>query len=205
MSMVETEKVLVVPTPLFHDLGHFQGFSTDVDRYLSVLLDPANTSDRPRGEMEDDPSFKQLIPYVIFRYQSESGPLLFRYTRGSGQGESRLHARKSVGVGGHISTLDEQAESVYEQGMRRELDEETIIETVYTASCVGMINDDETEVGKVHLGIVHIFDVDQPNVRAREDDITEAGFDSVPGILADLKRYESWSQICVRALFEECR
>ena len=192
---------MVVPTQLFHDIGHFQGFTSDVDRYLSVLLDPANTSYRPRGEMETDPSFKQLIPYVVFRFESEQGPQLFRYTRGSGQGESRLHAKKSIGIGGHISTLDDQATSVYDQGMQRELDEETIIETTYDNRCVGMINDDETEVGKVHLGVVHIFDVAEPNVKARETEIIEAGFDSVENILADIDSYETWSQICLKALF----
>ena len=201
MSTVETEQVLVVPTQLFHDIGHFQGFTSDIDRYLSVLLDPANTSYRPRGEMETDPSFKQLIPYVVFRFESEQGPQLFRYTRGSGQGESRLHAKKSIGIGGHISTLDDQATSVYDQGMQRELDEETIIETTYDNRCVGMINDDETEVGKVHLGVVHIFDVAEPNVKARETEIIEAGFDSVENILADIDAYETWSQICLKALF----
>jgi len=202
MSAVETEQVLVVPTQLFHDLGHFQGFTTDVDKYLSVLLDPKNTSYRPRGEMETDPSFKQLIPYVIFRFATPDGKVqLFRYTRGSGQGEARLHAKKSVGIGGHISTLDHSANSVYDQGMQRELDEETIIDTEYTSQCVGMINDDETEVGKVHLGVVHIFEVVQPNVRAREDDIADAGFESLEGIMANIENYETWSQICLNALF----
>ena len=199
--MVETEQVLVVPTGLFHELGHFQGFTTEVDKYLSVLLDPANTSYRPRGEMESDPSFKQLIPYVVFRFQDPAGDQIFRYTRGSGQGESRLHAKKSIGIGGHISTLDENSDSVYEKGMQRELDEETIIETPYQAACVGMINDDETEVGKVHLGVVHVFDVEAPLVKAREEDISDSGFDKISNIQAEIERYETWSQICFSALF----
>ena len=78
---VLTEQVLVVPTELLHRLGHFQGFSTDVDRYLGELLSPRNTSYRPRSEMEADPSFKQLIPYVIFTTRAADGGLLvFRYT-----------------------------------------------------------------------------------------------------------------------------
>ncbi len=202
MSLVELEQVLVVPTQLFHDLGYFQGFHRDVDKYLPVLLDPDNTSYRPRGEMENDPSFKQLIPYVIFQFDGAGEPQLFRYTRGSGQGESRLHARKSVGVGGHISTLDDHAASVYEQGMQRELEEETIIETPYQDRCIGLINDDETDVGKVHLGVVHVFQVENPQVRAREDDIRDAGFDSVTNIMKELTAYETWSQICLKALFE---
>ena len=76
-------------------------------------------------------------------------------------------------------------------------------ETPYQAACVGMINDDETEVGKVHLGVVHIFDVEKPLVKAREDDISEAGFESLGNIHSDLKSYETWSQICFSALFQE--
>ena len=202
MSTVQLEQVLVVPRQVFTDIGYFQGFSTDVTRYLPTLLDEKNTSYRPRAEMEQDPSFKQLIPYVLFRYQTGSRVELFQYTRGQGQGESRLHSLKSVGIGGHISTLDESTHSVYEQGMQRELEEETVIKTAYRDQCVGLINDDETDVGKVHLGVVHIFDVEQPAVEAREEDIQNAGFRPVSEILSEIDRYESWSQICLRALFD---
>ncbi len=94
------------------------------------------------------------------------------------------------------------SDSVYDRGMQRELDEETIIDTAYSSRCIGMINDDETDVGKVHLGVVHIFDVTEPKVRARESDIIHAEFDSVDNILNDLEVYESWSQICLKALFQ---
>ena len=202
MSTVQIEQVLVVPTTSFHQCGYFQGFSTDTEKYLSTLLDPELTQYLPRDEMEDDPSFKQLIPYCIFRYTDASGNVsLFQYTRGSGQGESRLHAKKSIGIGGHISTLDKAATSVYEQGMQRELEEEVIIDTSYTAKCVGMINDDENEVGKVHLGVVHIFDVEEPKVTAREVEIEGSGFEPIDQIMTELSRYETWSQICLRALF----
>lgn len=202
MSTVDLEQVLVVPTPVFHSLGHFQGFCSDVDRYVETLLDPANTSYRPRGEMERDPEWKQLIPYVLFEYTAADGtPQLFRYTRGSGQGERRLHARKSVGVGGHISSEDDHADSVYRQGMQRELMEEIQVGTEYTERCVGLINDDESDVGKVHLGVVHVCRVDQPRIEPREADICEAGFEAVERILADLDQYETWSQIVIQALY----
>ena len=132
MSQVATEHVLVVPTAVFHRLGHFQGFCGDTERYLSGLLDPAHTSYRPRSAMEQDPSFKQLIPYVIFRYRDAAGQTqLFQYTRGKGQGESRLHAKRSIGIGGHISADDAAQASAYEEGMRRELEEEVVIDTPY--------------------------------------------------------------------------
>ena len=90
---VLTEHVLVVPTEVFHRLGRFQGFSPDSQRYLAELLSPRHTSYRPRSEMESDASFKQLIPYVIFTTRSADGDVLvFRYRRGTGQGESRLHS-----------------------------------------------------------------------------------------------------------------
>jgi predicted NUDIX family phosphoesterase len=199
--------VLVVPTELFHRLGYFQGFTGEVDRYLSELLSPKHTSYRPRREVELDPGFKQLIPYVIFRHTDHRGrQTVFQYTRGTGQGEGRLHRKHSVGIGGHISTVDADSDgstNPYREGMRRELEEEVVIDTSYTARCVGMINDDQTEVGSVHLGVVYIFDVERPAVRPRETEIIQSGFRPVEEILADMTGFETWSEICMRALFEE--
>lgn len=205
MSQVLTEQVLVVPTEVFHDVGHFQGFCRDVDRYLAALLKPEHVSYRPRSEMESDPSFKQLIPYVIFRHRDSAGRTsVFQYTRGKGQGEGRLHSKRSIGIGGHISVDDAAAAATsdpYREGLRRELAEEVIIDSNYTEQCVGLINDDESEVGRVHLGVVHIFDVDQPNVRPRETEIMECGFRPIDELLADTTGLETWSAICLRALF----
>jgi predicted NUDIX family phosphoesterase len=206
MPAVAEERVLVVPTSRFHELGHFQGFSADVARYLPALLEGDDLAYRPRGKMEQDPSFKQLIPYVLFRYVDDDGAVrLFQYTRGGGQGEKRLHAKRSVGVGGHISAEDAadrgNRHDVYREGMRRELDEEVAIGSPYSEQCVGLINDDETPVGAVHLGVVHLCDLQRPEVAPREEDILNAGFRPVAEILAELDRFETWSQIVVRALF----
>ena len=202
--MVPHEHVLVVPTALFHRLGHFQGFCPDAEKYLGELLDPANTSYRLRAEMEEDPSFKQLIPYVIFRHVDDAGgTTLFQYLRGKGQGEGRLHSKRSIGVGGHISRLDAISErSPYEEGLRREMAEEVEVLTPYRDRRVGLINDDETPVGQVHLGIVHVLDVERPDVRPREKDLLETGFRPVEFLLTERSGFESWSQICLTALFE---
>jgi predicted NUDIX family phosphoesterase len=206
MSLVQTERVLVVPTELFHRLGYFQGFCTDVGRYMDGLLEGKDASYRPRSEMEVDPTFKQLIPYVIFRHVTGGEELVFQYTRGKGQGEKRLHAKRSIGIGGHICSDDECNElelHPYQEGMRRELAEEVIIETKYHARLAGILNDDLTDVGKVHLGIVHIFDVESQDVRPREADIIHSGFRPVRELLGQIGEFESWSQICLQALFRQ--
>ncbi len=203
MSMVATEQVMVVETTLFHTCGYFQGFCSETEKYLETLLDAKNTQYLPRGEMEQDPSYKQLIPYCIFQHIDADGqPHVFQYTRGKGAGETRLHSKKSVGIGGHISTLDANDHSPYDEGMRRELEEEIEIDCECTQQLVGLINDDENDVGKVHLGIVHLMTVDRPNVQARETEITDAGFVPVTEILADLDSFETWSKICLSSLFK---
>ncbi len=196
---MSVEHVLVIPTPVFHQVGHFQGFCEDVDKYLDVILDPQHASYRPRPDMEKDPSFKQLIPYCVFRCNGE----IFHYQRGTAQGEARLHAKWSVGVGGHVSTLDLNGElSPYLEGMRREIDEEVDVEAGWTEDCIGLINDDETEVGKVHLGIVHIFELDNPKVRPREKSMINAGFAPPSELVRKLDEFETWSQICLKYLAE---
>lgn len=199
---VEQEQVMVVPTELFRSFGYFQGFCPDAQPYLDSLLDPSVTKYLPREQMETDPSFKQLIPYCIFQHVDESGNVsVFQYTRGKGQGESRLHSKSSVGIGGHISTLDADEDSPYEVGMRRELEEEVAINSPATQKLVGLINDDQNEVGKVHLGVVHLFTVESPNIQPREAEICDAGFLPVAELLENLDRFETWSQICVSAIF----
>ena len=192
------EHVLVVPTMLFREVGYFEGFCGEPDRYLSILLDPAHTSYLPRDAVEEDPSYKQLIPYCIFRHEGQ----VFYYQRGTGSGEGRLRKKRSVGIGGHISRDDHSENgSAYHDGMQRELDEEVIIETPYTERCVGLINDDQTEVGRVHLGIVHVFDLEEPKVRPREESIIETGFAPPAQLAQDRAAFETWSQICLDHLF----
>ena len=198
------EHVLVVPASIFHELGCFQGFSADIERYLAVLLDANNVQFRPRSEVEIDPGFKQLIPYMIFCHTDPSGNVsIFQYVRGKGMGESRLHRKRSIGIGGHIAAEDrgQHSNDIYREGMLRELHEEVVLRTTFTERCVGLINDDSTEVGSVHLGIVHRFDVAEPNVVSNEPDLIESGFMPLAELRKHLEQMETWSAISLNALF----
>ena len=195
------ERVLVVPGSEFDRLGRFQGFSPDAARYLTELLTPAHATFRPRSAVEDDPSLKQIIPYVVFR----AGGSVFCYTRGGGGGEARLRRRRSLGVGGHVAEADADGRGTldaYELALRRELAEEVQVSSPGVLRLVGLINDDATPVGQVHLGVVHIYELERPEVAPREDDLIETGFIPVDRLRDDWDAFETWSQICIRHLAE---
>jgi len=195
------EKVLVVKRELFDELGAFQGISTDVSDYISTLVNPENNFFMPRGEAEDDPNFKQLIPYAIFR---QNGKFL-HYVRGKAGGEARLHAKGSMGIGGHINPVDERADALgmetYLAGVEREIDEELNINGSYTQRVIGLLNDDSNDVGKVHLGVVHVVDLDNDEVSSAEDAIADLKFSSVDELKNEIRpNLETWSQFCVDIL-----
>jgi predicted NUDIX family phosphoesterase len=205
MTGLPQEDVLVVPRTLFEKVGAFQGFCGDTTAYLTALLDPAHTSWRPRATVEDDPSLKQLIPYCVLAWRDSAGtPHYFAYTRGGGQSEARLRAKRSVGIGGHISSIDgaHGDDTSYDAGMRRELAEEIAIDGAWTARCVGLINDDSNAVGSVHLGIVHVLELEKPGVASRESELVDCGFSTLDALLADRDRFETWSQITLDAIRE---
>ena len=194
--MANDEQVLVIPTPVFHAVGVFQGLCRDVEHYL-VLLDPRHFSFLPRSLAEHDPTFKQLIPYVVLKYRDQ----VFHYTRGQGGGEKRLRALRSIGIGGHINPVDHASgEHPYRQGLQREIAEEIVLDTPYRETCIGFINDDATPVGQVHLGIVHVFELERPSVTKREADLTNAGFASIKELVQAKEGFETWSQFVLDEL-----
>jgi predicted NUDIX family phosphoesterase len=188
------ERVLVIPTSVFHEVGLFQGFCANVEGYLSRILDRTLLSYRPRSAVEEDPAFKQIIPYVVMRWENQ----VFHYTRGKAGTETRLQALRSLGVGGHISEADTDLfEDPYRVGMLREVNEEIVLETEYRERCIGLINDDSTPVGQVHFGIVHIFDLAEPNVRRREQALTRSGFVPLSELSGQRDQFETWSQFLI--------
>jgi predicted NUDIX family phosphoesterase len=204
MSKYAGELVLVVKRELFEELGVFEGLRTDgMDEAVERLLDPANHFFMDRAEAEEDPSFKQLIPYCVFRH----GERILHYTRGKSGGESRLHAKISVGVGGHINPVDADSgrtgPEVYHAAVARELDEELELPGGQSQRIIGLLNDDSNPVGRVHLGIVHLIDIESDAVSSREDALANLAFSPLAELNGEhFERLETWSAFCVRHLAE---
>jgi predicted NUDIX family phosphoesterase len=191
------ERVLVIPRPLFDSLGAFEGLTTEVDRYLPAFLDPQNNYFLARDDAEEDPGHKQIIPYALFHCNGR----LLHYVRGGKSGEKRLADKGSLGIGGHINSEDAAQASLekdtYLTGVDREMNEELLFNTAYRQRIVALINDDSNEVGKVHIGVVHLFDLDSEDVAANEAPITGLEFLSRADLELRRDKLETWSTICL--------
>jgi len=194
---VADEKVLVFPRSLFEQLGVFQGFSAEVDRYLPAILDKKNNSFQPRAQAEINPDFKQIIPYVVVT----DGKSVLHYVRGKKAGEQRLVSKGSIGIGGHINDEDHSLFAVglqaFQEAVKREVCEELAVQGMFDAIPVGLINDDSTEVGRVHFGIVHFLFRTPDKVRKNEQVITQVEFIPIEELKAKREQMESWSQLCL--------
>jgi predicted NUDIX family phosphoesterase len=203
--MAQQEQVLVVERKVFEDVGTFQGLQFDVDKYIKKLFASGVPKFMLRSQVEKDPSFKQLIPYVIM---SHNGKYL-TYVRGTRAGEIRLVAKRSIGIGGHLNPADKMPlfniDSFYEtylEAVQREIAEEVSVETSHTDTIVALLNDESNEVGSVHLGIVHFWNLDEPKVSKKEQMITQMAF-MTPAELQQVRdTMETWSNLCLGGLDE---
>lgn len=202
MSKYAGEEVLVVPRALLEETGMFHGIRTEgVEAVMDRLLDPANHFFMDRAAAEEDPTHKQLIPYCVFRH----GDRILHYTRGKSGGESRLHAKISVGVGGHINPVDtgegRTGPDAYHAAVARELAEELHLTGGYRETIIALLNDDTNPVGQVHLGVVHLVELYDEEVASREDALCELGFSTLEELRGPLfERLETWSQHCIEHL-----
>ncbi len=196
--MPTEERVLCFKRQLLEELGVFQGLSLEVGKYLPVVTSPSQILYLNRSDAEQDKRYKQLIPYVLILCNDR----ILRYRRGKGGQETRLHGLFSVGIGGHIADEDDNLFSThrgYHDGMRRELKEEVDIEVANEAA-VAVINDDSTEVGFVHFGVVHVMHVASEEIVGRRSGIVAPEFVSIADATKDLSTYETWSRFCLENL-----
>jgi predicted NUDIX family phosphoesterase len=199
MSSVQ-ENVLVVRRSLFDQLGSFHGLNFSPEKYLDAILSRGNNFFLPRLQAENDPAHKQVIPYVLLTHENK----VLYYVRGKKAGEQRLVAKGSIGIGGHMNETDESLfaldEAAYRAGVEREVSEEVRINTPFQDRIVALLNDDTTEVGQVHLGIVHVFRLVEAKVEKREAMITNLAFLDQQELHKRRETLETWSQICVDSL-----
>jgi len=196
--MAKEERVLCFERKVLEQLGVFQGLSLDVGKYLPAVTSPSQTLYLNRKDAEQDRRYKQLIPYVLILCNDR----ILRYQRGKGGQESRLHGLFSVGIGGHISEEDNGLFSNklgYTEGMRREIKEEVEIEAT-NDTVVAVLNDDSTDVGFVHFGVVHVLLVGTEEIAGRRSGILAPEFLPITEAMKSPEAYESWSRLCLENL-----
>lgn len=187
------ENVLVVKTALLGDIAEQNGLITGREGEVMDLL-RTQSEFMPRPEAEQDPTHRQIIPYVAV----VRGDEVFATTRLNKGGEARLHGMLSLGVGGHMNEIDREGDWLM-HALRREVDEEIALDDFGELTLRGIINDTTNEVGRVHLGVFFTLKT-TGSAAVRETEKLEGGFIKLAA-LSDLSdRMEGWSQIAAAEL-----
>lgn len=195
------EQILVVDrkTIFSNEENAFYGFiSLEDERVEKITSTFDKYTVKRRGDMEEDPSYKQLIGYVLVKDKNTKEVLV--YKRLVGGGEARLHGKASVGIGGHMNDVaDRTIDEILKINAAREVEEEIGIsfdEALINLNFVGLINDDKEEVGKVHIGVVYVCEVEKEKVKVTEDDTLVIEW--LPSEKAKAtENYESWSEFLI--------
>ena len=179
-----TEHVLGIARALVPDGLKWRGVRrTDLRPYLDAIREHGTF--RPRAEVEDDPSWKQAIPYLLLR----DGDRVFLMKRTKAGADQRLHDRYSIGVGGHVNPEDGDVRG----GLQREWEEEIEADFTPDFEPIGVLNDDENAVGAVHLGLVFEADAARRPVAIRETEKLSGEFATMADVGAVSDKLETWS------------
>ena len=185
-----TEHVLCVTREEVFPDGAWHGFvDTGLDRVQRVIRE--RSFFMLRRDVEDDPTYQQIIPYVVFRHRERY--LLTRRLRASS--EKRLRQLYSLGVGGHINPGDLQGGDPILDGLRREWEEEVSYEGHFEARLLGLLNDESSPVSKVHLAVVFLLDGDTPEISIRETEKLAGELLTLEEMRIHYLEMESWSQM----------
>jgi predicted NUDIX family phosphoesterase len=186
------ERVLVIPRERVPGGCAFTGIRPADGAGMRALRDAVRGHglfmDRPQAE--DDPAFKQVIPYVVVR----DGSRTFLMERTDAGGDPRLHRKASIGVGGHINPVDGDADPL-DAGLRREWAEELDADWEPEFQLVGLLNDDSNPVGSVHLGVVFVVEAAGRPVAVREHEKLTARMAGPDEVAAARERMETWSRL----------
>jgi len=193
------ETLVVVAADFLRAADLKQGFDPQPERILEAIFAPGVATFLKRSLAESDPRFKQLVCYVVLR----AGGSIFHYCRSAKAGETRLAGRRSLGVGGHLNAEDagdRVGRQWLDRAIQRELSEEVELGAVTRLDFLGIINDDASDVGKVHVGVVAVAELETTTVRLRDSTLVDGRFDR-PDVLAErAAEFETWSQLCLPAV-----
>jgi predicted NUDIX family phosphoesterase len=189
--MSGSERVLVVPRLAVMDDPGWYGLRTEgVEAVLATIS--AEARFEPRAAMEGDPAFKQVIPYLVLR----EGERIFLMRRTRAGADARLHDHWSIGIGGHVNPGDADLLG----GLRREWREEIVADFEPPFRLIGLLNDDTTDVGSVHLGVVFEARADGRPVAVRETHKLSGAFVEPAAVRAVQDDLESWSRLLAGAI-----
>lgn len=193
---MNTEQILAIPTENVWTILNYQEKGVikalDVDIMDKLLLHGVF---RPRNILEEDPSHKQIIPYAVICYGNE----VYMFRRLSKQTEARLHNKCSLGVGGHMNPYGDKINTDY---LHHELEREMHEEVKLGEGCeivdmkpVGFINDDLSEVGKVHLGVLYHITVSNTHIEINETEKMTGEWVAISDLAKYYSNMETWSQL----------
>lgn len=194
----EEESVLCFPENLLNKIGMFEGFNSNADKYVHTILSSKELKFIKRSLAENDPSWKQLIPYQIIK--SSSTNQYFSYRRGAKGGEDRLKKKKSLGIGGHINDSDHKLKNypiTFASGRLRELEEEVKINQHTDHHLTGVIYDSSSPVGKVHFGVLFTINIDKSELEVLDPAIVEYEWKTKESLKSDYDEFERWSQLVI--------
>ena len=200
------EFVYVVERARLFDLSFPHGLISaatcreQVQAYLTRIRDHGFFLERRKAEQ--DSSFKQIIPYMAIKKDDQ----VMLLERSDKQGEARLHGKRSIGIGGHINPVDVDAADILLEGLRREVQEELHVDGSLDYRVAGFLNDDSSDVGSVHFGLVVVADASNAQVSIRETDMMDGRFVARSELVdlhaAEPDRFETWSALLVERLDE---
>ncbi len=186
---ISDELILVVKrSDLFPHNSAPQGLvHTDLQPFMHTIQEKKEFL--PRSMMETDPTYKQIIPYLIFNH----GDRYFLMQRHAQASETRLRSKYTFGIGGHVRQEDMQTNSLFEWA-QREFHEEVSYHDGLTINPIGILNDDSNAVGKVHVGLVLLATGNTDDIIVKSE--LESGMLlTLDEAAAHRESMESWSQM----------